>query len=305
MRRTGLSADVLRVWERRYGAVTPARSPSGRRIYSDADIERLRLLYRGTLAGRTIGQIADLNTDALLGLLQEDARAEGATPHAESTPAAESPVDELLAGCVRAVERLDAAALDALLRRAVIMLPAAALLESLIAPFLAQLGTRWQEGSLRPVHEHLATAVVRRVLDRITETAASPVSGPTIVVATPAGAAHEFGALLAAATAAAEGWRPTHLGIGLPADDIAEAAATTKARAIALSIVYPPYDRAIAHELRRLGAAVPRGATLFVGGAAAEAYADVLNEIGAEHPASLGAFQRRLRELGRPRSRSR
>ena len=55
--RTGLSQDVLRVWERRYGAVTPSRSSSGLRVYSDADIERLILLRSATRAGRRIKMI--------------------------------------------------------------------------------------------------------------------------------------------------------------------------------------------------------------------------------------------------------
>ena len=65
-RRTGVSADVLRVWEKRYAVVTPVRSPSGRRLYSDADIERLRLLVQAKRTGRTIGQIAALSAAALV-----------------------------------------------------------------------------------------------------------------------------------------------------------------------------------------------------------------------------------------------
>src|SRR3569623_849784 len=63
--RTGLSQDVLRVWERRYEAVVPARSETGVRLYSDADIERLILLRTATRGGRGIGQVAKLSTRAL------------------------------------------------------------------------------------------------------------------------------------------------------------------------------------------------------------------------------------------------
>ena len=55
-RRTGLSADVIRIWEKRYGVVAPMRTPTGRRLYSDADIERLRLLARATLTGCSISR---------------------------------------------------------------------------------------------------------------------------------------------------------------------------------------------------------------------------------------------------------
>ncbi|MDH3428172.1 MAG: MerR family transcriptional regulator, partial [Gemmatimonadota bacterium] len=73
--RTGLSADVLRAWERRYGAVRPDRSASRRRLYSDRDIERLILLRRATKAGRTIGQIATLPDDRLRQLVASDVTA--------------------------------------------------------------------------------------------------------------------------------------------------------------------------------------------------------------------------------------
>src|SRR3954470_22777287 len=75
-RRTGVSADVLRVWEKRYAVVTPVRSASGRRLYSDADIERLRLMVQTTRTGRTIGQVATLPTAALVELLDEQVPAD-------------------------------------------------------------------------------------------------------------------------------------------------------------------------------------------------------------------------------------
>lgn len=70
--RTGLSQDVLRVWERRYGAVQPERGPGGQRVYSDADIERLGLLQAATRAGRSISQVVRLTTDEIAALVGED-----------------------------------------------------------------------------------------------------------------------------------------------------------------------------------------------------------------------------------------
>ena len=56
--RTGLNSHTIRIWEKRYGAVTPARSATNRRLYSDADITRLQLLQQATQSGHSIGQIA-------------------------------------------------------------------------------------------------------------------------------------------------------------------------------------------------------------------------------------------------------
>ena len=313
-RRTGLSADLLRAWERRYEVVKPSRSESGRRLYSDADIERLRLLYRATLAGRTIGQVAELPTDALAALVRRDAvadaeseakaeraseGAQGSVPHAPPSGA------DYLVDCIRAVERLDQPALEATLRRGAVALPIAAFLEALVVPLLERIGTRWREGTLRPVHGHVVTAVLRRVLDRVVDSASSTLATPSLVIATPMGQVHELGALLAATVAATEGWRVTYLGADLPAEDIGDAAASTGARAAALSIVYPAGDPAVVVELRRLRAALPKDVALLVGGAASSAYAEVLDEIGAVRLGGLADFREHLRTLGRRRQRRR
>jgi MerR family transcriptional regulator, light-induced transcriptional regulator len=300
-RRTGLSADLLRAWEKRYDVVKPGRSRGGRRLYSDADIGRLQLLYRATLAGRGIGQVAALSTPALAALVRRDADAERAEANGRAssadTRAGAPATTEYLADADRAIERLDAHALEAVLRRAVVALPVATLLDELVAPLLDGIGTQWREGTLRPVHGHLATVVLRRVLDRVIDTASAPGASPHLIVATPAGQAHEFGALLTAATAAADGWRVTYLGAGLPAEDIAEAAVRTHARAVALSLVYPAGDPAVAHELRRLRALLPAQVTMIAGGAAASAYRAPLDDTGTRLIADLGELRTMLRAL--------
>lgn len=303
-RRTGLSADLLRAWERRYEVVTPSRSDGGRRLYSDADIERLRLLYKATLSGRSIGQVAELSTKALAALVRRDAeadaQAERAIKEAQGLELARQPAAaDYLADCIRAVERLDGPALDATLRRAAVALPAVALLDVFVVALLERVGTRWREGTLRPVHGHLALPILRRLLDRVIESASSPLATANLVVATPAGQVHEFGALLVAATAAAEEWRVTYLGADLPAEDIAEAAARTRARAVALSIVSPGGDPVVGDELRRLGTALPKDVALLVGGAAVSAYGAVLDEIGAVRLEDLEGLRAQLRTLRR------
>ena len=309
-RRTGLSADLLRAWERRHEVVKPSRSEGGRRLYSDEDIERLRLLYRATLAGRNIGQIAELSTRALALLVQQDVAADAAAEGAsEGTQEPElmhpRSVSDYLDDCVLAVKRLDAADLDARLRRAVLVLPLGALLDGLVVPLIERVGSGWREGSLRSVHEHLSSVVLRRFLDRTIESASSPFATSNLVVATPAGQIHEFGALLVAATAAIEGWRVTYLGVDLPAEDIVEAAIRTRPRAVALSVVFPKGDPMLADELRRLRAKLPRSVVLVVGGAASSAYSGVLDEVGAVRLDTLEELRAKLRTLGPPRGGSR
>jgi len=303
-RRTGLSADLLRAWEKRHEVVKPARSKSGRRLYSDADLHRLQLLYRATLAGRSIGQVAELPTDALAALVRQDAAAEGELEreNGEAQRAerrTSPPAARYITDCVRAVEQFDAAALEAMLRRAAVALPLITFLDEIVVALLERMGTGWREGTLRPVHGHLASVALRRVLDELIRSVTSPSATATIVVATPVGQAHEFGALITAVTAAAEGWRVVYLAAGLPAEDIAEGASRTRARAVVLSVVYPRGDRAVSDELRRLRRALPKKVALLVGGAAASAYDAVIDEIGAVRLSGLEDFRSHLVTLRR------
>lgn len=72
VRLTGLSAHLLRIWEKRYAAVLPTRTKTQRRLYSEADIERFISLKTLTDQGHAIGQVAGLPTAKLQELLRED-----------------------------------------------------------------------------------------------------------------------------------------------------------------------------------------------------------------------------------------
>jgi len=313
-RRTGLSADLLRAWERRHAVVKPSRSENGHRLYSDLDIERLRLLYRVTVGGRGIGQVAVLPTEALAALARQDESAESsAKPHlarkqervqSAALAPSQSAVD-CLDECLRTIERLDATALAAALRRAAISLHGAEFLDSLVVPLLERVGTGWHQGTLPPVHGHFARAVLRRTLDNAVADANSPSAKARVVVATPVGELHEFDALLAALSAAVEGWRVTYLGTNLPAEHIAKAAGLTKARAVAVSVEYRAIDPALGDEFRRLRRALPKRVALVVVGSASSSYSAALDKIGVIRPVDLADFRSHLRTLMTVRTRGR
>jgi MerR family transcriptional regulator, light-induced transcriptional regulator len=293
VRRTGLSADVIRSWERRHAVVRPARSESGRRLYSDEDVERLRLIARATRGGRTVGQVAALPPRELAAL----ALAEAETLPQPDTAPATGPAAEYLRACLDALAHFDAAGLDAALRRATVALSAEAFLDAIVVRLWERVAEGVHRGALRPPHQHLVQAVLRRVLDRVTETATLPGAGPDLVVATPTGQPQELGALLAAAAAAAEGWRVVYLGPGLPAEDIAEAATQARARAVTVSLGAAPSDHGVSRELRRLRALLPDDVAIIVEGVAADAPRDVVREIGASVLRDVPTLLARLRAL--------
>jgi DNA-binding transcriptional MerR regulator len=146
--RAGLSAHVIRVWEKRYSAVTPARTASNRRLYSDGDIERFRLLRQLTEAGQSIGYVAKLPTERLRVLLNE---ATGAQARSHS-PAAEPASEALLASALDAVTRMDAEALGRVLRQAEVRLGNQGVLQRLVAPLAQAIGEEWRSGRITAAH---------------------------------------------------------------------------------------------------------------------------------------------------------
>ena len=115
-------------------------------------------------------------------------------------------------------------ALEAALLHARVALSHTAFIETLIMPLMQNIGELWREGTLRIMHEHLASAIVRSLLGSLVTTAGAPPTAPYLIVTTPAGQLHEIGALIIASVASTEGWRVTYLGPNLPAEDMAAAA---------------------------------------------------------------------------------
>lgn len=287
-RRTGLTPDLLRAWEKRYGAVQPQRTDGGQRNYTDADIDRLTLLVRATEAGRQIGQVARLPNDDLRAMLAADA---DALPTRVKVPDDHSEIAEYLNTALEAVEHFDSGTLESTLRSAALRLPSEQMLDHVLGPLLQAIGIGWYQGRFPPANGHLATTIIRRVLTWMTDYPTLRADAPVMVVGTPARQMHDLGAMLVATAGAGSGWRVTYLGASLPAQELVRAAQLARADTVALSIVHPTDDIGVAHDLRELRASLPAQTAIIVGGAGAKLYADVLSEIGAEHMGSIAALR--------------
>jgi DNA-binding transcriptional MerR regulator/methylmalonyl-CoA mutase cobalamin-binding subunit len=299
VRRTGLSVHVIRVWEKRYGAVQPTRTPSNRRLYSDDQVERLMLLREITQAGQSIGYVAKLPTEQLKQLAASAFASDTTSNHA-LTPSQASP--SFLENGLAAVKALDARALEHALKQAETALGTQGMLLRVAAPLAQTIGNLWRDGTITAAHEHFASAVLRTHLALAVRSFATSANEPVIIVATPAGQLHELGALLVGALAANLGWHVTYLGASLPAPEIAGAALQNHARAVALSLVYPEDDARLEGELTRLRELLPPEIKMIVGGRAMRAYKGTLEKIGALQATDLTHLCLALDELRTPSS---
>ncbi|MGE5099852.1 MAG: MerR family transcriptional regulator [Deltaproteobacteria bacterium] len=294
--RTGLSQDVLRVWERRYGAVIPVRGPGGQRLYSDADIERLNLLYAATRAGRSISRVAGLSTPDLAALVDEDSAARQRRPTAA---VAVSQVRDAVGDAMALARALDSASLDETLRRSVATLGISTFIESVAAPLLRLVGDEWHAGHLTLAQEHLVSSLLHDIVAESMRSFTSQNGAPRLLVTTPAGERHAIGAALVGAAAAVEGWNVLYLGPDLPATEIADAAVSASVRLVAVSIVYVEHRDAVIEEMRALRSRLPSTIAVIAGGSGASAIAPELAKIGVRVESSIAGL---LAELRRERT---
>lgn len=253
VRMTGLSEHVIRAWERRYGAVSPVRTPGGTRRYTEQDVARLQLLRKAVDAGHRIGDIARLSDEALQ-----------AQVGPVSDPGPATPLDEIR----QAVDSLDARALEAQLGLQLSLLGPVPFARRVAVPLLSELGERWARGELSVAAEHLVTSTTRSLFGMALHAGSRTDGAPRVLLATPAGERHEFGLLVAALTVMGAGGDVVYLGPDLPAEEVAAAAGQTGAAAVGLSIVNLSSGEARRY-VRDLRRRLPEATALWVGGSAA------------------------------------
>ncbi len=253
-RLTGVSPDLLRAWERRYGLVTPVRTPGGTRRYRASDLERLRLVKAAVDAGYRISEVAQLG-------LEELERRAARPPVREP-----GPVEATLAALVR----LDANEAERIASLQLAALGPVRFSREFAFPLLDELGAGWARADLCIASEHLGTALVRSLLGSALRSTLVSQVGPRIVFGTPPGERHEIGLLAAAVAAVGAGANVTYLGPDLPVRELLQAVATVEASALVLGLVALPPEEAegVVREARD---GLPAGAELWLGGGTAAA----------------------------------
>jgi methanogenic corrinoid protein MtbC1 len=289
-RLTGLSLDTLRAWERRYEAVVPERGPRGR-LYTEAHVERLRLLREAVEQGHAIGLAARHDTPTLRALV---AQGRAAGPAAGAAPAD----TDRLAPVVVAIEALDAAAADQHLGRLALLLPPRAFVLDVALPLMRETGERWHRGEYTVAQEHLVSALLRHLLGTLIRLHTPPGARPALLFATPEGELHEFGILAGAMLATAAGHGVLYLGPSLPAADIAAAAARVLPRAVVLGLTAAGDRPAVLDEVRALARALPATVELWVGGVEVSRRGARRGGAPAVMLADFDAFERHLGRLG-------
>jgi MerR family transcriptional regulator, light-induced transcriptional regulator len=281
---TGLSKDVIRVWERRYGLVKPSRSSNRYREYSDEEVALLRFVKAQMEQGATIGSLAAEGHDSLV------ARMRVATPVSAEE---QKPHDRLLDDLIGSLDPVDKAGFERRLNGAVAVIPFDEAVQRILLPLQRRIGDLWHQGRLDTAVEHYVTKIVQQKLFSVMNQLPVNELGPRVLIACPEGETHEIGAQAVAYIAATKGCHVYYLGSDLPTSDLATFCEKIKPDLVLLSLTEIKSEAAALLQIKELEQLAIRW-SVGVGGQGALAIGDRLRDTKIELLDDLTALHSRL-----------
>ena len=249
-KRAGVSPELLRAWEHRYGLLRPARSAGGLRLYSSADVERVALMQQHLAEGMAAAEAAAL---AVRDRVDEEAARTALRPAAIR--------DELAS----ALDAFDEPRAQAILDRLLAVATVETLLAEVVVPYLQELGERWKRGEASVAQEHFASGVLRgRLLGLARGWGLG--RGPLAVLACLPGEQHDLGLIAFGLALRSQGWRIVYLGPDSPLDTVADVSRQLEPSLVVLNAVSRERVRPVLPKLRSLA----KDHRLALGGSAAE-----------------------------------
>jgi DNA-binding transcriptional MerR regulator len=242
-RRTGVSPELLRAWEQRYGLLQPTRTAGGFRLYSaddEARVQRMQSLVSGGLAA---AQAAHL-------ILSGD------EPAPQATPPPAAPLADAADDLTASLDRLDEQAANAALDRLFAAYTVELVLQEVVLPYLHRLGDRWEAGEISVAQEHFASNLLRGRLLGLAQGWGQG-QGPGAILACLPGEHHELGLLAFGVALRRRGWRITYLGTDSPIDAVADTSRTLAPAVVVLLGMTPERFLDHAREIEQLATQVP------------------------------------------------
>jgi len=243
-RRVGVSPELLRAWERRYGLLQPIRTEGGFRLYTDDDAARVERMTQALAEGLSAA---------------EAARRALAQKHS-----AEHALDGARERLVAAAHAYDEAAVHAVIDEALAGFSLETVLSELILPVLRELGAEWERGALEVGQEHFASNLIRERLLALARLWGRG-GGPLAILACAPGERHDIGLIAFGLVLRSRGWRILFLGADTPLATVGKAVATTSPQLVVVASMDKALLDAHGTELRRLG----RSARLVLSGTGA------------------------------------
>jgi DNA-binding transcriptional MerR regulator len=241
-RRTGVSPELLRAWEQRYGLLQPTRSAGGFRLYSAADEARVQRMQRLVSGGLAAAQAAHL-------ILSRE-------PVPGTASASATILEDAAGNLVASLDRLDEQAANTALDRLFAAYTVETVLRVVLIPYLHRLGERWETGEISVAQEHFASNLLRVRLLGLAQGWGQG-QGPGAILACLPGEHHELGLLVFGVALRRRGWRITYLGTNSPISAVADTARSLRPAVVVLLSINPDNFLDHAQQIEQLANQVP------------------------------------------------
>ena len=256
-RDTGLSKDVLRMWERRYGFPNPGRDANGERLYPAAQVERLSAIKRMMDQGHRPGKLMLASTEELALLAPKAGKSS-----LKKTGGGADELEDLLT----LIKQHDASGYQQAMQQRLARQGFQLFVQDTIAPLTTAVGQAWEEGRFEVFEEHLFTELTKRLLRQAISTLPGGKRSPRILLTSVADEQHVLGLLMAEGLFSLEGAECIPLGTQMPLLEICRAAIAHRADVVALSFSIAFPQRQIPGLLQQLRQILPETTALWVGG---------------------------------------
>ncbi|MBA2662032.1 MAG: MerR family transcriptional regulator [Bradymonadaceae bacterium] len=271
-RATGVPAETIRTWERRYGFPVSGRNEVGHRVYALEAVEYVRLVALALKHGHRPKSLEGVALEELRRLVRATVGSLPALGELGTLGEAGIWLEEWMT----AVITLDRVALERSIHQTRAGFDTMTLLNERLHPFIVEIGQRWSSGRIGVLHEHFASEVVRDFLSGEWRSLSATAIGPPYILCTLPGEQHTLGLHMAALVVALCGAEPVFIGADTPVVDIALVAAYTRAPAVMLSLARGRPMVETRRDLVELRGLLDASIKLVIGGAGApEAVAGV------------------------------
>lgn len=251
---TGIKAHTIRIWEERYNIITPQRTNTNIRFYSNEDLKRILNVSILNSNGVKISKIADLTTSEL-------------NEAVKKIVDANNKEDDQIEGLIMSMIELDEDRFQEIITNNVSAHGLLKTIETYIYPFFEKIGTLWQTGTINPAQEHFVSNLIRqKIIVAIDSITIKPdPSKDTFLLFLPESELHEIGLLVYTYLLKSRGYKVIYLGQSVPFEDLLTVVNSIEPQKIVTIITNPFSEGMLQAYLNKLALALPK-CTIFVSG---------------------------------------
>ncbi|MFL7868383.1 MAG: B12-binding domain-containing protein [Anaerolineales bacterium] len=231
IKETGIAADTLRAWERRYGLPMPERTPGGHRLYSQHDIEIIKWLIAKQGEGLSISRAVDLWNE--LSASGQDPLPAAPASHLVTISSAN--LDLIRKQWLDACLLFDEDAAEQVLNQAFATHPLETVCVEVLQRGLHEIGEMWYRAEATVQQEHFTSALAQRRLDALIAAAPPPTRPYSILIGSTPDEQHIFIPLLLTLLLRRRGLKVVYLGANVPMQRFNETLLSVKPHLVILS----------------------------------------------------------------------